>query len=227
MKIIRDIRVVTGITVTTNDAYRRERRWWTAAQWSEFAFLVLLPSILTDSIAALDWLSDRQPHQSPLSPIPAFVFLQRTPLSVLREFIAGHFGGDGASACCLQVQQHRVASPLRLQLRWTRRRRARRRRGGGDCSTRSSVLPTPRDFTTSRTGKSFRSQWHSTERISSIETTAQSLTDVTQQLVACPSAAGRGSDALVTPTSLSSSLPSSYRANTDNVACVHTGAGRG
>lgn len=94
---VNDIKIITGKEPSIRICERTEVKGDT--------FSVHIPKILVDEILMLD----NQPYI-----IPSFLFETNCPLSVVREFLGGLFGGDGTSSS-LSVS-HLSFSPIQFRL---------------------------------------------------------------------------------------------------------------
>jgi hypothetical protein len=102
---VQDIKLLTGHLPIIHNSERIEVKGNT--------FSIHIPKILVDKIISLDGvLIGRRTHQ-PYT-LPTFLFENTCPLSVIREFLGGLFGGDGTSPS-LSVA-HPSFSPIQMGL---------------------------------------------------------------------------------------------------------------
>ena len=208
-EVICDIRSVSGITVTTQRESRRKKTVG-GRVLVESRFVVSLPAVLTDSIAALPGFQTGHRTASPVL-YPLFVFEQRCPHSVVREFLAGHFGGAGVAP---DVVQYNYGA------------RGLAQKDGEEeqveqvevsTSPVSSALPSPRSFA-EETGRSFRLDGVRLKRVIHRDH-SQGLTDLTQRLVSLLRGLGV-SECAVIPDQPVQQPATSYSASTDYAACT-------
>jgi len=99
-----DIKLLTGKEPSINNSGNRD-------EIKGNTFSIHIPKILTDQILMLEGvLIGKRTHQ-PFT-LPSFLFEKDCPLSVIREFLGGLFGGDGTSPS-LSVA-HPSFSPIQL-----------------------------------------------------------------------------------------------------------------
>ena len=100
-----DIKLLTGKKPKINNSERVEVKGDT--------FSVHVPKILTDKIVKLDGIPIGKRTHQPYT-LPSFLFKTNCPLSVIREFLGGLFGGDGTSPSL--SSSHPSFSPIQLGL---------------------------------------------------------------------------------------------------------------